>query len=100
MDVRNPLFRDCASYKSMHGGSQRLYWYPNGMGASVVRHKFSYGGDSQLYELATVSYRKTDGKFSETFTIVQVPEVIEEDEVIGWLTEDQVEELLAKIKAL
>jgi hypothetical protein len=99
MDVRNPLFRDCASYKSMHDGSQRLYWYRNGMGASVVRHKYSYGGDSQLYELGTAKYQTE--QFSEDgWRLVHIPLVIEDDEVIGWLTEDQVEELLAKIKAL
>ena len=83
----------------MHGGLQRLYWYPNGMGASVVRHKFSYGGDQKLYELAAVEYETE--KFSEDgYRLVHIPEVTEDREVKGWLTEDAVEELLAKIKAL
>ena len=99
MDVKNPLFRNCASYKSLHGGSQRLYWYPNGMGASVVCHKYSYGGHHHLYELGTAKYQT--GHFSEDgWQLVHIPSLIENDQVKGWLTEDQVEELLAKIKAL
>jgi len=83
----------------MHDGSQRLYWYPNGMGASVVCHKHSYGGDQKLYELAPVKYETE--KFSEEgYRLAYMPEVTGDREIKGWLTEDAVEILLEKIKAL
>lgn len=36
------------------GGVQKLYSFPNGYGASVIKHKGSYGGDNGLWELAVL----------------------------------------------
>ena len=40
--------------KSHDTGIQRIYKFDNGYGASVVKHKYSYGGDKGLWELAVI----------------------------------------------
>ena len=40
--------------RPIHGGIQHAYQFPNGYGASVVRHSFSYGGSLGLWELAVI----------------------------------------------
>lgn len=35
-------------------GIQYLVFYPNGYGASIVQHEFSYGGNRGLWELAVI----------------------------------------------
>jgi hypothetical protein len=77
-------------------GKQLLASYPNGYGASVVQHKYSYGGHKGLYELAVLHGEKEPG--------ARRPELcyatpITHD-VIGWLTPEQVVALLAQIAAL
>jgi hypothetical protein len=58
--------------------------------ASVVRHQYSYGGPEGLWELAILY----DGK------IVSTPVITDGDDVIGWLTDDDVQALLVKVDAL
>ena len=54
----------------------------SGYSLSIVKHDFSYGGKSGLYEVAIFK----NGDLSE------LPPLIEEDNVKGWLTEESVEE--------
>lgn len=75
------------------GAVQKLYKFANNYGASVVKGEHTYGGDEGLWELAVVRF-KTDGEFNLDYTTP-----ITED-VEGHLTDDAVEELLTKIKAL
>lgn len=75
--------------KSIHGGTQKLYKFANGFGASVVRHSFSYGRESGLWELAVLD-KNDDLCYTTPIT----------DDVIGHLTEEQVEEYLDEIEAL
>jgi hypothetical protein len=77
------------------GGIQRLYRFPNGYGASVVRHQYSYGGDQGLWELAVVIY---DGEDVESFHLCYDTPIT--DDVIGYLSEGGVDEILAQIEAL
>ncbi len=66
--------------------------FPNGYGASVVQGDYSYGGKEGKYELAVILF---DGdKWSLTY---ETP--ITED-VIGWLTLDEVAALLIRIAVL
>ena len=75
------------------GAVQKLYRFANNYGASVVKGEHTYGGEEGLWELAVVVF-KTDGDFNLCYTTP-----ITED-VEGHLTDDAVEELLAKIEAL
>ena len=75
------------------GAVQKLYRFANNYGASVVKGEHTYGGEEGLWELAVVKF-KTDGDFNLDYTTP-----ITED-VEGHLTDDAVEELLAKIEAL
>jgi hypothetical protein len=63
--------------------------FDNGYGASVVRHEYSYGGKDGLYELAVLSI---DGELSYDTPIT--------NDVLGYLTDKDVTEVLIKIQQL
>lgn len=67
------------------------YWYmfDNGYGASVIRNDFSYGGGDGLFEVAVIN--------SSREIVYDTPIT---DDVLGYLTEDEVVEVLKDIKAL
>ncbi len=70
-------------------GDQRLYAFPNGWAASVVRGQYTYGGPD-LWELAVIE--GLQGSFNYDTPIT--------DDVIGWLDESEVDELLVRISEL
>ena len=63
-------------------GVQAIIEFDNGRSASVVCTPFSYGGKNGLYELAIFHNDEMVG------------------DVHGWLTEDEVNEMLVRIKNL
>jgi len=69
-------------------GVHSIVYFDNKYGASIIKTNTSYGGKDGLYELA-VTY---DGLISYDTPIT--------DDVIGYLTEDKVTELLQKIEEL
>ena len=69
-------------------GVHAMVTFDNGYGASIVKTDRSYGGEEGLYELAVLF----DGLISYDTPIT--------NDVIGFLTEDEVTELLQKIEAL
>lgn len=75
------------------GSVQKLYRFANNFGASVVKGEHTYGGDEGLWELAVVVF-DTGGGFNLCYTTPITTDVE------GHLTDDAVEELLAKIEAL
>ena len=70
-------------------GTQRIYKFDNGFGASVIRGDYSYGGSEGLFELGVLD--AADNLTYETPIT---------DDVIGWLQESDVQNLLVKIAAL
>ena len=78
--------------RELNGGIQKQYKFSNGFGASVVQHPFSYGNEQWLWELAVVKW------VGERYTLDYSTEIT--DDVIGYLTEEEVEEILVKIKNL
>jgi hypothetical protein len=68
-------------------GQRRLYKFSNGYGASVIRNSASYGNEDGLWELAVLD---TDGKIDYTTSITE--------DVLGYLTTDDVEDILEQIK--
>jgi len=72
----------------IHGGVQYLFKADNGYGASIVRHSFSYGGPQGLWELAVLK-----GEHLCYDTDIT-------DDVLGYLTEEEVNNLLVRIANL
>jgi len=71
------------------GGICRVYRFENSRySASVVSHEFSYGGNDGLWELAVLY----DNQLCYTTPIT--------DDVIGYLTADEVQKILARIDTL
>ncbi|SVD70364.1 uncharacterized protein METZ01_LOCUS423218 [marine metagenome] len=79
--------------KSPSMGTQKLYSFPNGYGASVVKHEYSYGGDRGLWELAVINNISEDG-----FDICYDTPIT--DDVIGFLNDPEVDRLLYLIPDL
>lgn len=75
--------------RSINGGVQHRFSYPNGYGASVVRHLYSYGNESGLWELAVLG---RDGRLTYDTPIT--------GDVLGHLTEHEVAATLDAIAAL
>ena len=91
-------------HPSFSGGTQRIYRFENGYGASVVRFSEdygagvpvgSYGGDEGLWELAVLRF--TGDKIDKFRLIYDTPIT---DDVLGYLSEEEVDANLAKIEAL
>lgn len=66
--------------------------FENGYGASVIKHYGSYGYEEDLFELAVLKFDGGKCKLCYDTSIT--------DDVIGYLTNDEVLELLEKIKQL
>ena len=69
-------------------GIYQEYSFPNGYGASVVKHAGSYGAKQGLWEVAVVQ----DGELCYSTPIT--------DDVIGHLNDPQVDDILGKISRL
>jgi hypothetical protein len=78
---------DGSCYPEM--GTQRIYKFPNGYGASVVQHEHSYGGREGLFELTMLD---SSGEICYSSPVT--------NGVIGWLTMEQVDGLLDDINKL
>lgn len=72
----------------MSGKRARIH-FPNEFGASVVSHTMSYGGKDGLYELAVL--------FQDD---IHYDNPVAGGDVRGYLTEDEVTELLIQIQQL
>lgn len=75
--------------RPLNGGTQRIYSFSNGLGASVVRHRYSYGGQAGWWELAVLD---AEGELTYDTPITS--------DVIGWLSEGEVQATLDRIAAL
>ena len=83
------LFDNPTEIQARNAGVQRVYKFDNGYGASVVCSPYSYGGRSGLWELAVLD---SDGQLCYSTSIT--------DDVLGWLTEEEANKLLKKIRKL
>ena len=81
--------------RSINGWTQHLFRFNNGLGASVVKHHFSYGNQLDLWELAVIEYTG-DGMFD--YNITHSTPVT--DDVLGHLTIRDVNYNLSRIKRL
>jgi len=69
-------------------GIQKVYQFPNGYGASVIKHKGSYGYDKGLWELAVLQ----EGELCYDTEIT--------GDVIGHLNDPEVDNILGQISRL
>lgn len=91
--------------RSVQGGTQHLYFFPNGFGASVVRHAFSYGGRSGKWELAVLKRKSFASEgiddatdYALNWDLCYTTPLT--GDVIGYLDSDEVEQYLDQIAAL
>jgi len=77
------------------GGTSKIYRFANGYGASVICHPGSYGFEDGLWELAVALYH---GEGEDDWRIDYSTPIT--NDVLGYLTEEQVEETLSAIEAL
>ena len=75
-------------------GIQRIYKFKNGFGASVVRNLYSYGHEKGLWELAVIKFEKG----TENWSLVYDTPITQD--VKGYLTGKEVDDILAKIEKL
>ena len=73
----------------VHDGVQYKYLFPNGYGASVIRHQYSYGGKEGLWEIAPLDQ---DGEFIGQSMLGWT------DDVQGHLTNGGVNAILVKLQ--
>ena len=73
-------------------GVQAKHFFDNGYGVSIIQSPNSYGGDEGLYELAVL--KGNEDKFKLCYDTYIT------DDVLGHLTEEQVETTLAEIQKL
>lgn len=77
-------------------GAQYIFRFPNGFGASVVKHDFSYGHEDDLWDLAVIKFDPEDADTEwELWYDAPIREGVE-----GYLTDEMVRDLLGKIKGL
>ena len=69
-------------------GIQKVYQFPNGYGASVIKHKGSYGYSEDLWELAVLH----EGELCYDTEIT--------NDVSGYLTDEDLDVRLVAIKEL
>lgn len=80
--------RGFIGYKLFHGGIQWKFEFDNGYGASVITGSIAYCNEVQPYELAVLKH----GELCYDTPIT--------DDVIGYLTSNEVYDLLDKIEQL
>ena len=74
------------------GGVQILHRFDNGYGASIVKNEYSHGGSEGLWELAVIRWN------GEKFSLVYHTSIT--DDVLGYLSDSEVQEVLERIEAL
>lgn len=77
----------------MSGKHQWLFKFKNGYGASVIKHYGSYGFEDDLFELAVIELNKKN-----SWNICYNTPIT--DDVMGYLSNEEVLELLERIKNL
>jgi len=84
--------------REIGGGIQNIYRFPNNYGASVVSHSFSYGHEQGLWELAVIYWPDPENPAIFAFDLTYDTPIT--GNVIGYLNDEEVNELLDQINAL
>jgi hypothetical protein len=78
--------------KEHNGGIAYKHFYPNGYGVSIIKNRYSYGGDEGKWELAVLEGNEVDWQLCYTTPITE--------DVLGWLEEDEVDEICKQVMEL
>jgi hypothetical protein len=76
----------------LYDGIQYLAFFPNLYGVSIVKSEWSYGGKNGLWELAVLEGGEDEWELTYNTPIT--------GNVLGYLTEDEVNEIVDKVIAL
>lgn len=79
--------------RPINGGTQQVYQFPNGYGASVVRGPYTYGGKDGKFEIAVLKFG--DGV---RYKLCYDTEIT--DDVLGHIEPSDVDGILHKIQEL
>jgi len=79
----------------LYSNYQQIFRFRNGWGASVVQGPYSYGGPEGKYELAVIGFLSEGAQ--DFYLNYKTPIT---NDVVGWLDESDVDELLDEISAL
>ena len=93
----NYLFNKRNMIMDREMGVQYEFHFPNDYGASVIKHEGSYGYNNDLWEVAILE-NVIDKNSNSHWVLCYDTELT--DDVIGYLTDEEVRELLGKIKEL
>lgn len=74
------------------GGQHKVYKFPNNYGASVIQNDYSYGGERGLWEVGVIFFFGDDYELTYSTPITE--------DVLGYLTDEEVCETLEQIKNL
>jgi hypothetical protein len=73
-------------------GVQAKHFFDNGYGVSIIKSSNSYGGSEGLYELAVLKELEEEWKICYDTHIT--------DDVLGYQSEEEIENLLQEVKNL
>ena len=79
-------------YDDFDDGTHIIFKFPNNYGASVIKTRFSYGGNRGLWEIAVLYF---DGDKSNITYDTPIT-----GDVLGYLSDEDVENILEQIKNL
>ena len=77
------------------GGVLYRFKFNNNFGASVIKHDYSYGQEEDLWELGVLMFG--DGYLERGVLTYDTPIT---NDIIPWLTDEEVRNLLERIKGL
>ena len=100
----NPLKLRKTEFLSKHhdetGRYVKRYFFSNGLGASIVCHKDSYGGHAGYFEVAILKYRMGADEWatSEIIYDTQINKDLGCVDVVGWRDFFEVADILQQIR--
>ena len=81
------------------GGAHYVFKFPNGYGASVIKHLGSYGFSQDLWELAAIKFGTDLSEIQHKCDSWEIVHITELDlDIEGDLTDEEVRNLLHRIK--